>query len=1094
MTAKNGSSLLSGAICVVLVAILLYHIIKAQTGKGIFKRISTGKFAVEIFESDDDSYFDKYLSEVLYLLRQCKADVVVFEDIDRYGANRIFERLREVNNLVNSQKNKQTDTKPLRFLYLLRDDIFVSKDRTKFFDFIIPIVPVVDSSNAYDQFIEYLNESGVWRKFDESFLQGISLYIDDLRILKNICNEFFIYDSCLNITELNPDKLMAIITYKNLFPRDFSDLQLGRGFVFTLFDKKKTFVAKKIAELESELNATKTQSDAIKKEPLVSIEELDLVFDNKRQSAEEEYTGVHQQEQLDLLEQQYASRKEVIEKQLYIPESKIAQLETEIARAKNVSLKDIISRENIDEVFAVSSENAIGVILDFKDVRGNNYFALLKYLIRNGYIDESYADYMTYFYEKSLNKADKIFLRSISDQAKKDPNYQLKNPGKVFAHLNVFDFTQPEVLNYDLLFYLLQECASYDSEILCSTDIPIFPDVTAKKTKTTQCLMAILDQILSVPDYTFLQRIFADIKDTRLNYLVNMLNSARKDCLTNILHNKAGFAANCRDDFVLRTLIVTPGDYLTGNNDFRNELSTFVSTHHQIIDEHNVKETKLQTMFGADVNQQLLFDQLINRFQLLEVYFDSIDYNTANNILFKAIYEKNLYALTYGNISHILSSIYGFVENTDYESKNYTLVMSEPNSSLAKYVNASLDEYLAEIIAYTDCVMADDEKFALAILNSPNISDDNKAAYVERLATIIQTLTEVLSVELRKMLICADIAAHSEKNVIDYYCDCSYTMTDELVEFINCKNNEYNYSIIINDYEDDIRLKFFVSVLKCNELNNDHYRHILRTLHRFYKKGFALDGVTDDKILILVDIGIIPMHKNTLAFMREHYSIAVLPYIEKNIDAYINEVKDDTFFDLDEVLKVLSLKIADKHKLALIKKIDGDLTANIAQYSDTVRAYILEHNFNKKDLLHFIANYPNEGKLTRAAIESITIREIDTIFVNEDAMDKGLADKLINETDISQDIKLKLFALVLPSSNEYQCKQYLTHFKLDKFLRLFDKKRPAFKKDEINERLLSIFLKKKWITKYQEERKDGKIYYRAYGRKARFDKNNALIS
>ena len=37
---------------------------------------------------------------------------------------------------------------------------------------------VVDSSNSYDQFISHLKKGGVFEKFNESFLQGLSLYID----------------------------------------------------------------------------------------------------------------------------------------------------------------------------------------------------------------------------------------------------------------------------------------------------------------------------------------------------------------------------------------------------------------------------------------------------------------------------------------------------------------------------------------------------------------------------------------------------------------------------------------------------------------------------------------------------------------------------------------------------------------------------------------------------------------------------------------------------------------------------------------------------------------------------------------------------
>ncbi|MFF2907308.1 hypothetical protein [Paenibacillus sp. NPDC057934] len=46
--------------------------------------------------------------------------------------------------------------KPRSFIF--RDDIFFSKDRTNFFDYIVPIIPVVDSSNSYDQFISHFKE------------------------------------------------------------------------------------------------------------------------------------------------------------------------------------------------------------------------------------------------------------------------------------------------------------------------------------------------------------------------------------------------------------------------------------------------------------------------------------------------------------------------------------------------------------------------------------------------------------------------------------------------------------------------------------------------------------------------------------------------------------------------------------------------------------------------------------------------------------------------------------------------------------------------------------------------------------------------
>lgn len=66
-----------------------------------------------------------------------------------------------------------------------------------------------------------------------------------MRLLKNIYNEFVIYYNRLNITELDCNKMLAIIAYKNLFPRDFADLQLNQGFVCTLLIIKSSLLQKK---------------------------------------------------------------------------------------------------------------------------------------------------------------------------------------------------------------------------------------------------------------------------------------------------------------------------------------------------------------------------------------------------------------------------------------------------------------------------------------------------------------------------------------------------------------------------------------------------------------------------------------------------------------------------------------------------------------------------------------------------------------------------------------------------------------------------------------------------------------------------------
>ncbi|WP_458259957.1 YobI family P-loop NTPase, partial [Streptococcus equi] len=141
---------------------------------------------IEVFQSEEDSYFDKYLDDVLYLFDNCQSDIVIFEDIDRFETNLIFEKLREINTLVN---NKRKDGKKLLFIYLIKDDMFTSQDRTKFFDFIIPIIPVITSSNSGEKLGEILTNLGEAHSVSKTMLKQVAIYIDDMRLAYNICNE-----------------------------------------------------------------------------------------------------------------------------------------------------------------------------------------------------------------------------------------------------------------------------------------------------------------------------------------------------------------------------------------------------------------------------------------------------------------------------------------------------------------------------------------------------------------------------------------------------------------------------------------------------------------------------------------------------------------------------------------------------------------------------------------------------------------------------------------------------------------------------------------------------------------------------------------
>ena len=222
---------------VVPILIIVYNVIRY-----VIKRIKLSKIKIKDVEIDiescsKESVFNKYLDEIIYFFEVTKYRVIIFEDLDRLNNKDIFTKLRELNNLLN---NSEIVKRNITFLYAVKDDIFDnSSERTKFFDFILPIIPFINSNNSKEILIRKLEEMGinVDKEFDSNFINNISIYISDMRIMSNICNEFYIYKNNL-LESIELKNLFAIIVFKNLLPAKFEELQNNEGSIYNIFSNK----------------------------------------------------------------------------------------------------------------------------------------------------------------------------------------------------------------------------------------------------------------------------------------------------------------------------------------------------------------------------------------------------------------------------------------------------------------------------------------------------------------------------------------------------------------------------------------------------------------------------------------------------------------------------------------------------------------------------------------------------------------------------------------------------------------------------------------------------------------------------------------
>jgi len=1010
-----------------LLGIFIYNLLKFQKTKNFFKKINIQGNEIEISEDTNDSYFDKYLNEVIYLFENSGVEAIVFEDIDRYEVSEIFERLREVNKLVNNKLKEENKT--LKFLYLLRDDIFISKDRTKFFDFIIPIIPVVDASNSYDKFTELFQDINQYN-FDDNFLYSLSLYIDDMRILKNIYNEFLIYYNELNkneetSTKINSNKILSMIVYKNLFPKDFSDLQLNQGFVYNIFSQKEKFIEERIKEINFQI--------AILNEPLKNIEELEILNQhyNNIKFNSEKYVFYENDENykkaIFWLNNEYHKRKEILkakeEEKMPLSQFEIEKLIKEKKELHNLELSKIINEEKDDIISNIASKNELGEIDEFEDIKGNPYFKLLKFLIKKGHLDEEYPLYMSYFYGKS----DANFIKTVLNEESLDHNYKLINPRLIIDRISVPYFENFNILNFDLLSYLLKlKGSAYN----------------IKK-----------------------EKIFTQLKDKRnfdfINSYLNLDEIPRKNFI-NLLYNywETFFSDAMKEKFLLENyLYIYVIDILQFSE--KDDLEKIKKNNNIIEYIENKKDffdfrayTKNIKILEEAGNYLRFFDNL----ESLDIKFNELEYSSPFDAfskkglglaIFEAIYQKNKYILNFTNINLMIKEILyknilykdtqklsKFEENllllkdkqnrvtneklnelndavnTELKSRNYTLINNgfENNKYLLEYLEKNINEYAEIILENCDEKIDDDEKYIIEFLNFEDIKKENKQKYIEFLIKNITSISNINDKELWNIFFSNNKIEYSAENIITY--SKEFELDEILIKFIN-QNDDKNISFKdFNFHDEEIKEKFFIDFLKCYEINNQKYVDILKSFEGNDETEFPED-IPEDKITLLVKSKIIKMLIKNLELFREYYENSLDYFIKLNIDDYIQIIEDNnSLFSQRELLTILSDKsIKNENKLKLLKFSEDKIDIYNKNYSDIVIDFIL--NNNCYNIVELIENFSNFNSSIKEKIYKLTKENIDDFYNNLEISDFKLIKNFLIDKEIDIDEKLEILINIL---------------------------------------------------------------------------------
>ncbi|MFM0589820.1 YobI family P-loop NTPase [Streptococcus suis] len=1062
---------------------IIYQLVNLQFHQKLFRNISfkggvvSGQ--IEVFQNTDVSYFDKYLDDVLYLFENCQSNVVIFEDIDRFETNLIFEKLREINTLVNSKKKSG---EKLLFIYLIKDDMFISKERTKFFDFIIPIIPVITSSNAGERFTKILNEMNLEVELDKKFLQKISIYIDDMRLAYNICNEFVFYRSVLsdrenpNKLQLDDEKLFSMVVYKNIFPKDFSCLQMDSGLVYKVIQEASNLRQPKIKALRQEVSELENRIMDAEQEFAKSKLELYSIFlkipegrgalkvngklesefssrldfieelldeEARIQSIETGYYSNLRDERFEdifqIEDKEFQRRLKKLEdrEKIHVLNNDLEQIRNELSKVSSMKIAQLLERSAFDEICSQD---------EFKYLQNDKKLSMIMFLVKNGYIDEGYSDYITYFYPNSLKKEDYEFLMAVQGEKVLDEDYTLVEVSEVYDRLDDSYFEHDSILNFDLLKYTLTEGTSLER----------------------------ITKYLSVERYNFLNRFLQNSsigKDHHVALIIELMRH-NQETLKRIFvsDNIVG-----KDKVYISNILLSSVDLRIYDfkSNFKEVLISFIEDNWKAIQDGLDSISEPSKENNSQIQDNLLF---------LGVKIIDFTFDKEHQSISSYVYVHNLYAINMRNIVGLL----GYLGNVVSEEmvKHRPISITKQFEELKIYIQENIEEYLEQAISFSEGQINDEQDDIYDILNNVSIAQEIRIAYMKCLSDETLMIEDLKTMEMVEASLTLNKAVCDTQNIMDAFYEYD-DLVNPLLEFVNSKDKINFEKTVFDRYPEERQKLFFRKTALCNDLKNEHYKSILYVI-KWRFGTFPEEEIHEDKVNILIKASTISkeFNRDTLEVLRKRYPEQVIAYILRYLDGYIQNLEDSNVYDEEEIIQVLDMNISDTKAISIAEKFEGTISIQDKAFSPSLQAYILENLFDAEDLEYIVINYSAFNQEIQNVIFNKTKSFIEEIVSEELTLDKHLLCRIISVETIDITSRQVLFSRQLSDFSQQKLNEKLQIVNLlesyDTLMSTISRGRnPKLEINEINKNILEFLKNNNKLSSYREEGE----YYRVYSKK-----------
>lgn len=906
------------ALCYTAICILLasYNLVK------YISRVSINKLKFQDTEIEIDSKISKsilnhHLDEILYFFEATNYNVVIIEDLDRFQQTEIFTKLREINLLLNN--SKKTKGKEIVFIYAVRDDMFTDKERSKFFDFIIPIIPVINSANSSQKLLDKNNKYNYG--WTEDLIDSLSIYIDDMRLLHNICNEFEIYRNKLT-NKLDRNKLLAIIVYKNLFPNDFTKLNDNEGTLWKAINSKQTFIAEQTIQIDSKIQELSLEISELEKLKITDTGELRKLYlmqyinnlenfesfsiNNLKKNIEEmcleenfnylvenkarQNYFTHRYNGQYLLQSNQSIK--ITFEQIEIEVDKNHTYRQRLSKLNNWSLGRINTiREQIQaleqkktdlrrsKLKEILSNNSTSLPL-YKDIKQNK---LVYTLLRHGYIEEDYHDFTSVFYEGTLTKGDNDFLISVKNQEPLDFSYELKKFDTLIKKINQNDFAQHYTLNFSLLTFLLKDEKKH-AEILTN----VFQQLKNSSKTSADFIFKYIDTGEKIEK--FIARICKEWSGIwkHIEDASNIPNENKEIYLKHIL----SFA----DSKDIGTLAKDSNLKYKVEND-KNFLSIIPDSE------------KLKLIIA-----ELICD------------FEDLDFEKSPPDLLYYVYENWNYKISTENIASFIKR-YGSFDQSKFDTSNYAAIMTSECRDLIDYIDANMESYIKNVYLKIDTNNNEEEEYLTLLLNNKTLSVDSKNKLISQNRTIIHNLTKITKTELYSLIISENKIDPNWNNVQHAFfslktddADSSTTpLPKDIIDFLNHTENNKKLSETKTPIEGELKdryIKLWEYIIYGIDIQDEAYSRIIRSCPWWYD-NLDFSKISKEKVKLLINNSrVLPNEKSYEALKESQNGLNIYLLEKRKIDFFkiLNNIQFDSE-DIELILRSEHLTSGEKFKI-----------------------------------------------------------------------------------------------------------------------------------------------------------------------------------